>query len=208
MAFLSAFILGLSGGFGHCISMCHPFVLYISSRYPATGYNILLPQIKYNLGRTVTYSFMGFIIGFLGNMEILNTAFRPVITIIAGAFLVLMALYTVFGKHIPIPASFSARFQRFLSIRSPFITGLALGFLPCGMVMGALATSATASGPLTGALTMALFGIGTSFALLLLALFGGLILRYISVARWVFMVIIFVTGCIFIVKGITRLLPA
>lgn len=63
--------MGLSVGFGHCIGMCHPFVLYVSGRFVGDkrGYaNLFIPHIKYNLGRIVTYSFLGLMAGFAGDM--------------------------------------------------------------------------------------------------------------------------------------------
>ena len=49
--------------------------------------------------------------------------------------------------------------------RNRFLLGLALGFLPCGLVYAALLKAMHAAGPAAGAVTMAAFGIGTSVAL-------------------------------------------
>ena len=80
--------------------------------------------------------------------------------------------------------------------------GIILGFLPCGMVLSALVASSAESSALYSALSMTFFGMGTSAALLLLALFGGVILKYMPVAKWVFLAIILYKGCMFIYKGI------
>mgnify|MGYP003623339201 FL=1 len=89
---ISAFMIGLSGGFSHCISMCHPFVLLISARYPQAGYKILIPQIQYNLGRILTYTFLGLIIG-----QINLLPYRNALIITSGVLLIIIAVLTVDG---------------------------------------------------------------------------------------------------------------
>jgi sulfite exporter TauE/SafE len=51
--------------------------------------------------------------------------------------------------------------------------GLALGFLPCGILYTALAAAAATGSPLYGALAMACFGLGTVPALVVIGLFGA-----------------------------------
>ena len=53
-----------------------------------------------------------------------------------------------------------------------FLVGMANGFLPCGPVY-AVAAGTVVSSPLQGAAAMALFGLGTMPALLLVALGAG-----------------------------------
>ena len=47
-----------------------------------------------------------------------------------------------------------------------YALGVALGFLPCGLLYGALAAAAGAGGPARGALAMAAFTLGTAPALI------------------------------------------
>ena len=203
----SAFLLGFSGGFGHCVAMCHPFVLYISTKYSYTaqGFNFLIPQIKYNLGRITTYSLLGALVGGFGSLAGITKYIMPaqkIILIIAGMLLIIYASWTVSGKHFPIPKMFGSILKLLPFLVSPYLTGLILGFLPCGLLFGALITSAASTNILTGTLSMALFGVGTSAALLLLSLFGGTALKYISTARWIFTAILFFTGIYFVYKGV------
>jgi MFS family permease len=58
-----------------------------------------------------------------------------------------------------------------------FGLGLMLGFLPCGLIYGALLKAVETARPLAGALTMAAFGMGTAVALLAMGMassFAGL----------------------------------
>ena len=58
-----------------------------------------------------------------------------------------------------------------------FGLGLMLGFLPCGLIYGALLKAVETARPLAGAVTMAAFGMGTAVALLAMGMassFAGL----------------------------------
>ena len=63
-------MLGLLGGFGHCVGMCSPFVLFVSRRYAppdaARGTNpaearrrAFIAQLWYTAGRILTYVALG-----------------------------------------------------------------------------------------------------------------------------------------------------
>ena len=200
---ISAFLLGLTGGFAHCTGMCYPFVLYVSSKFPVKGYGLLIPQLKYNLGRISTYTLLGVVVGFLGSLGIFNDylIIQKAVTVVAGAFLILFAFSNVLKFHPKIPL-----LSKLVSLsvgNSAYLTGLALGFLPCGLVIGALITAALSTSPLVGGAAMALFGLGTSAALFLTALFGGLLLKYIPVAKYAFTFILIISGVYFIYSGLT-----
>ena len=57
-----------------------------------------------------------------------------------------------------------------------YALGMVLGFLPCGLVYGALAAAAGTGSIADGAAAMAAFGLGTAPALLAVG-WGGLIVR-------------------------------
>jgi len=64
--------------------------------------------------------------------------------------------------------------------------GVVLGFLPCGLLYGALAAAGGVASAQEGALIMAAFGLGTVPALVAVG-WGGLIIRrrLREVARWI-----------------------
>ncbi|MDR2105373.1 MAG: sulfite exporter TauE/SafE family protein [Deferribacteraceae bacterium] len=196
--FASSFLIGLIGSFAHCAGMCYPFVLFISSKYKAVGYAIMIPQVKYNLGRITTYTALGALLGSLTGIPALNglLLLQKGLTILAGLVLILLALKL--SLHLPALLNFNL----ISKVNSPYLTGVVLGFLPCGLLMGGLITSAMAKGALAGGASMFLFGAGTSAALLIMALTGGLIERYIPWAKHVFRFILLVSGIILIYRGI------
>lgn len=92
----SALVLGLSGGFGHCLIMCGPLVAAVSlADGAATGRaaggstgasavralkpsrEALLFQIGYHGGRIVTYAAIGALLGLLGGLGRMSTLDGP-----------------------------------------------------------------------------------------------------------------------------------
>jgi sulfite exporter TauE/SafE len=59
----------------------------------------------------------------------------------------------------------------------PFLTGLFLGVLPCGLLYSALIAAAARGGAFEGAAALALFGIGTAPALLGVSIADALLAR-------------------------------
>ena len=64
MDFWQPLIIGLFGSF-HCIGMCGPVALSLPLKENSWGTRII-SGILYNLGRVITYVFLGMIFGLLG----------------------------------------------------------------------------------------------------------------------------------------------
>jgi len=208
------FSLGLAGGFGHCMGMCHPFVLYISGRFVGerTGYgNLFKPHLAYNAGRVATYGLLGVPAGLLGGMgEAAGkmVGIQKVSAVLAGGFLIVYALLAFTGYN------FFNRFENrwvnqrlkgFLGKvqpRSSLLTGVVLGLLPCGLVYGALIAASASGNPLRAAAAMVLFGAGTSVAMLLTALLGNLVMRRRGLFHFLSLVLLLGMGGYFIYNGI------
>jgi sulfite exporter TauE/SafE len=98
----AAFLLGLTGGFGHCLMMCGPFVAAASLAEGHTAATAAGPeadaaacttaiarpsagigrgvgffQVSYHLGRLITYAAIGAIVGALGSAGALETLSMP-----------------------------------------------------------------------------------------------------------------------------------
>jgi sulfite exporter TauE/SafE len=188
------FTLGLLGGFGHCVGMCTPFVLFVSRRsrgagLPPASLGCLGPARRatpggqrmaaitaqgwYTTGRVLTYALLGALAGALGSAVALAgrlVGLRRGAMVIAGAALVLWALAEL-GNLAPPVASTSVftRIAASLSRRvpgHPLAIGLFLGLLPCGFLYSALVAAVSQGGALRGAAALALFGLGTAPALL------------------------------------------
>lgn len=206
----SHFLVGLAGGFGHCILMCHPFVLHISSTFADSnsGYKILIPNFFYNAGRTLTYAGMGAVAGGLGSIatyagqNFLNI--QKVAALVGGAVLVLFAVMYFFNLS---SFNFLAKLKIMNKIKkfkpnNPFFYGLLLGFLPCGLSMGAIIATVPSGSWYTGALMMAAFGVGTAVALMILAVLGSYIMKYVKYFKHITSILLFIMGIYFIYQGI------
>ena len=87
--------------------------------------------------------------------------------------------------------------------------GMVNGLLPCGLVYGWLAAAATTGGAATGALTLAVFGLGTIPALALTGVLGGR-LRPTSRLRMQRLagVLVVLVGLLTVARGASALTPA
>jgi uncharacterized protein len=188
------FLTGLVGSLTHCAGMCGPFVLtQVATRLeaiPAARMRewhrlsgaALLP---YHLGRTTTYAGLGAIAA-LGA----GTFGRPTggFRLLAAALLGFAALFLV-GMAVPrLKALLSSSnsggwwsdsvgrwaqplFASPTGLRG-WLLGVALGFIPCGLLYAALATAAATGDAVAGALGMVAFAAGTVPALLAVGLAG------------------------------------
>jgi sulfite exporter TauE/SafE len=180
--------LGLLGGFGHCVGMCSPFVLFVSRRYaaPEAGRAAAFrAQLWYTAGRVLTYVALGALAGALGGVvEMAGSllGLQRAASVVAGGALVLWALVAL-SDLVPGLDTGGKLFGRVAGALKgrvpghPFATGLFLGLLPCGLLYSAVLAAVARGGALDGALALALFGLGTAPALLGLSLADELLAR-------------------------------
>ncbi len=210
-----AFLLvGLLIGVSHCVGMCWPFVLFLSGQHPAATdkrTSQLLPQLMYNLGRTVTYTLLGALAGALGGLIGMGGSLlgiQKAAAMLAGGVLLIYGSLGLVGIYTPLQFGQWAPIQKLTrglmqgKAHSPFIFGLILGLLPCGPLYAVLLAAAALAHPLQGALALALFGLGTIPAMLLLSLVGKFLtergsLRALSYA------LVLVMGAFFVYHGLT-----
>lgn len=169
--------LGLLGGFGHCVGMCSPFVLFVSRRYaPADAGRAAVWRAQgwYTAGRVTTYAALGAGAGAIGGVVELAGGLLGVQRVaagIAGGVLILWAIGAL-SDVAPLGAVSSGPFgavTRALQKRvpgHPLVIGLFLGLLPCGLLYSALIAAVARAGPVEGATALAAFGIGTAPALI------------------------------------------
>ena len=212
----SAFLIGIVGSF-HCIGMCGPIALALPS-YSSNRSKMVMSRVLYNVGRAITYSLFGIVVGLIG--EGLNMAgLQQSISIIAGALILIMVvLPSRFVQRISIlkPAVGFTNYlkQKFglllkrKSASSTFLIGVLNGFLPCGLVYIAIAGAFAAGGLMNGALYMFMFGLGTIPLMLIASIAGNFvnvgIRKRINKAVPVFMIAL---AFLFIVRGMNLGIP-
>jgi uncharacterized protein len=162
--FSIAFVTGLASSL-HCIGMCGPIALAL----PVGKLNNaekLAAKLLYNFGRILTYSSLGLFFGYFGG-QFLIAGWQQLVSISIATFL----LFNLIPKKLfllnlssKIGHLFSPNFKKILAIKYSYkflILGILNGFLPCGMVYIALVGAMATSTPFSGAIFMALFGLGT-----------------------------------------------
>jgi len=177
------FVIGLLAGF-HCVGMCGGLVVTYSAAMNKDGRDQKtkrLGHLSYNIGRLISYSVIGGILGGVGSFFGINPTFTGIVTIIAGLLMVVMgiSLFTNFKILQKIQLRTPGFIAKYLfsqkkseKPKGPFVIGLVNGFMPCGPLQ-AMQIYALASGSFwRGALSLALFAAGT---IPIMFIFGNLI---------------------------------
>ena len=171
------FVIGLLTSF-HCISMCGGINLSASMpKHP--GDSKLIPGLLYNLGRVVSYTILGAVIGALGSAVSFSSGSKGFIAIVAGVFMIVMGLnmLNIFPSLRKINPRIPLFLRKFAKTekkgKGPFVVGLLNGFIPCGplatMQIYALGTGSV----LRGALSLFFFSLGTVPLMLGLGVLGA-----------------------------------
>lgn len=176
-------MIGLTAGLSTCMAMVGGIILGVSARHAekhptASPLQKFRPHIFFNLGRLISYTFLGGIIASIGSAFQLSGSVLGYLTIVVGIvmFWLGLQLIEIFPRlssgHLTLPSSVS----KFLGLnkhqgkeyshKNAFILGFFTFFLPCGftqaMQLYAMSTGRFAS----GALIMGAFAIGTMPGLL------------------------------------------
>lgn len=178
---ISAFIIGLMGS-AHCIGMCGGISSALSLSIPV-GNNFRARQtailLGYNLGRIVSYSLAGLLVGILFTLaDFQSHALSWLPRLLAGLFMIAMGLYLTGWWHGLLKIEKLGRVlwkyiepfgRKLMPANTPgkaLLLGMIWGWLPCGLVYSTLILAAGQSSPITAALTMLSFGAGTIPAVL------------------------------------------
>jgi sulfite exporter TauE/SafE len=190
----SLFVAGLISGFTHCSGMCGPFVLMrVVSKTDAGHLVSALRRIggaalwRYHLGRAVTYGALGAAAAGAAGLALDWAGFRWALVAILAAVAAVLTLSALRGAiAAPSPTPFSRAIAAIVSRAGrlgDLPLGIALGFLPCGVLYGALAAAASTGDPLSGALAMGAFVLGTAPGLVAVAVGGAFFARRLRIAR-------------------------
>ncbi len=178
---LTGLSIGFLGSF-HCIGMCGPIALTLPVR-EQQGFKKYAGIFLYNLGRAVTYTLLGLILGYLGSRFRL-WGMQQAVSILAGAFILFFVFSNLnlgvqFKWMQPAHAWVQKHLARLLVLsRRPrylFPIGMLNGLLPCGLVYVAVAAAIATTHTGQAAIVMFSFGIGTIPVMAGLMLFGHLI---------------------------------
>jgi len=173
----SAFILGFLGSF-HCAGMCGPLAL-------AKPNKTLAATFLYNIGRAITYSMFGLVVGIIGTGASW-AGMQQAFSIGIGIFMLVVILFTKY-RSFEFPTS-SVLYKLYKPVKreigkmmlknswpASIGFGLVNGLLPCGLVYAALFVASTQASLYGSSLYMLAFGVGTFPMMLSVVYFGNYI---------------------------------
>lgn len=213
---IAAISLGLLGSF-HCIGMCGPIALAL----PVHQYSPLKKYVGiflYNLGRVITYTFLGLVFGLLGQSFFLG-GFQQVLSIVIGVLLLLSVILTQtkwfssnsFGFIYSFINSVKMQLGKLFNkkgLHFLFFIGLMNGLLPCGLVYLGIAGAIASGHFMKGAEFMFYFGIGTVPIMYAVAFLGQFItLKYRNHIRHAMPFVVSIMAVMLIVRGLNLGIP-
>ncbi len=219
--FGTAFLFGLAGSL-HCVAMCGPITFALSAHHRHQSFfRYMLGKLVYNLGRVITYSVFGLMIG-LFDMIFDIHAYQEIVSLILGS-IILVVLFMppkIRARSLTLPG-ISAGYNMLRRIigemlrgqllRMQFALGLLNGFLPCGFVYVALAFAVMAGSLISSVMTMVMFGLGT----IPIMVVTSVLVRYTSYHQWIAGVSVrrflpiaaFCVALLFVLRGLSLDIP-
>ena len=162
-------LITLAGFLGsyHCIGMCGAIPSLIQYRSWFVG------NILYSTGRIFSYTFLGFVAGYLGSFfnMIEFQSLQKVLSIFVGIMMIFFGLQITGNIKekgiIGLDYIFTTIADLLSNFRkNPFLLGMFNGFLPCPLVYAFLFKAVDTKSSFEGALVMLAFGLGTVPAML------------------------------------------
>ena len=169
---LTALLMGLAGG-PHCVAMCGAACAGLGQ---AAGEQRVQALTAFQVGRLTGYSLLGALAAMsvqgLGWLTTQSAAIRPLWTLLHLAAMALGLLLMLQARQ-PVWLDQSARrlwtkvrqFHARRGALAPLLVGVFWALMPCGLLYSALMVAALTGHALDGAMTMALFALGSSVSL-------------------------------------------
>ncbi|WP_309479535.1 sulfite exporter TauE/SafE family protein [Brevibacillus agri] len=163
----------------HCLGMCGGIMSAMTLQSKAS---LLQTILAYNAGRIVTYMAVGAFMGFAGSF--VNAAgvvigLQGIANIAGGLFIILWVVKKFalpLDKYSPLQLSSAQKLLHLLKSRQGIapvlVSGLLLGFLPCGLTYTMHMKAAATGSMAQGMATLGVFGLGTLPALVAIGLFS------------------------------------
>lgn len=155
----------------HCVAMCGGINLSVCMQYKTeedgSKFAKLKPSLLYNLGRVISYTTLGGIVGALGSVVSLSGTAKGIVSVLSGVFMVIMGINML--NIFPALRKFNPRLPKFLgkkvhsnaNKKGPLIVGLLNGLMPCGPLQAMQLYALGTGSFVAGALSMFIFSIGT-----------------------------------------------
>lgn len=183
--FFAVLIASLAGS-GHCVGMCGPFAILVAERSQRENGGRWQQVGLYHFGRLLTYAIIGVIAGTIGlafdaGGQVLGwqktAAWFAGLGMIAYGILMALRLFRIGSLHVSLPPGITKLIQSGYRRTSGWPDslhamgiGIITGWLPCGWLYAFVILAVGTSHPLTGAVVMLSFWLGTIPSLSLLVI--------------------------------------
>ena len=192
----TAFVTGLLGS-AHCFGMCAGISGLFAINASVASLKTQVPKaFAYNLGRVLSYAFLGVVVGVLGKTIVSSIPdIAAPVRFASGALIILVGLQLAFGWRIlsPLETAGSKIWKRIAPAAKGLVPvetttqalglGLIWGWLPCGLVYSVLLLAATTTDAVGGGLVMIAFGLGTMPAMMATGISASKIAQFMSGKR-------------------------
>ncbi len=176
-------ILGLAAGVSTCAALVGGMVLSVSAKYAqdnpnTTSIKKFEGQVFFNIGRIAGFFIFGTLLGLLGSVFSISLGFTGFLIIIIGLIMLVFGLQLtgLFPKLSDYQLTLPAGVAKFLKLdnsngnsysrKSTLILGATTFFLPCGFTQLVQLYAVGTANPLSSALILGTFAIGTTPGLL------------------------------------------
>lgn len=178
MGYGMLFLIGLVTSV-HCIGMCGGIHLSQCLSYQKNSeeekngekgkkkWSTVYPSFLYNLGRVVSYTIVGGVVGGFGSVISFSGKGKGAVQLIAGVFMVIMGInilniFPWLRKFNPrMPKVFARKINEGKQKNGVFLVGILNGLMPCGPLQAMQIYALSTGSPLKGAFSMFLFSMGT-----------------------------------------------
>jgi len=206
-SFPVVFLVGVTAGFSTCMALVGGLVLGISARYSETHKQLgtiqkLTPHFIFNLGRIFFFTLFGALIGYFGSILKMTPGTIGLFTLVAGLVMLFLGLQTIgiFPKLEEVKFTLPKSLYKALGIKEKksaqyghmgtFVLGGLSFFIPCGFTQAVQLYAISTGNPLTSAITLGIFAVGTtpgllsigSISTLFKGKYSGTFFRFVGIA--------------------------
>jgi sulfite exporter TauE/SafE/copper chaperone CopZ len=176
-------LVGLTAGVSTCMALVGGLVLGVASRFSQDNPNAstsqkFVPHIFFNVGRIISFFILGGVIGLIGSAFQISTGLSGILIVLVGISMIILGLQltNIFPQLSAISFTLPKGISKLLGIsthtnksyshKSALLMGALTFFVPCGFTQAIQLYAMTTGSFMTGALTMAVFALGTAPGLL------------------------------------------
>ncbi|MDP4144039.1 MAG: sulfite exporter TauE/SafE family protein [Bacillota bacterium] len=210
------FIFGVLTSF-HCLGMCGGIAISQtikqdknkSENSHTNSWKFYIPSFQYNIGRVISYTIIGGIVGGIGNIVAFSGVLKGIIPILGGVFMIIMAInllgiFPVLRRfNIRMPLIFGKKIRSSNNL-GPLIAGLLSGLMPCGPLQIIQLYALGTRSIIFGAISMFFFSLGTVPVIFVFGAVNSIInKRYSNIILKASATLVVILGVVMISRGLS-----